>query len=281
MECVRKLCDAIDRDYDDRISCEEIRLYIEEKELPFEDDIAERMFEEAAQGRGYINAAQMQAPLSHEEVAATVRGRHRWNPKIKEWEIYYRPFRNYWIVLLLTVNKRIFAMPVPRVIPTKITAQYEQEEDYQRAVQAGLQVSLQQSAAMSSMPNTMNRSMKTGIDGRYMSIKDIKQPIFQRDLTKNEAEIRPDKGSTIKIAPRKQKHVEINPYEKQISNRMMPSLETGNEYPRVTFAAQQVFDEVCSLSTKVPTWNTPAQNPIHTFVPEAEQSYKMISEERE
>ena len=89
------------------------------------------------------------APLSHEEVAATVRGRHRWNPDIKQWEINYRPYRNYWIVLLLTVNKRIFAMPVPRVIPTKITAQYEQEEDYQRAVQAGQRVTLNQSIGLS------------------------------------------------------------------------------------------------------------------------------------
>ena len=92
------------------------------------------MFQDAIRGRGFINKQQMEEPLSHEEVAACVRGRHRWNTELKEWEICYRPFRNYWIVLLLTVNKRIFAMPVPRVIPTKIVAQYEQEEEYQRAV---------------------------------------------------------------------------------------------------------------------------------------------------
>jgi len=56
--------------------------------------------------------------LTHEEVAAAVRGRHRWNTQTKEWEIFYRPYRNYWIVLLLTVNKRIFALPLPKIIPT-------------------------------------------------------------------------------------------------------------------------------------------------------------------
>ena len=130
MECIRQLCDAIDEDFDDRISLEEISDYIREKQLPFDDNIAEEMFMDAIQGRGYINEKQRLEALTHEEVAATVRGRHRWNPELKEWEISYRPYRNYWIVLLLTVNKRIFAMPVPRVIPSKITAQYEQEEEY-------------------------------------------------------------------------------------------------------------------------------------------------------
>lgn len=76
------------------------------------------MFEDAIQGRGFINEEQRTRPLTHEEVAAAVRGRHRWNTQTKEWEIYYRPYRNYWIVLLLTVNKRIFALPLPKIIPT-------------------------------------------------------------------------------------------------------------------------------------------------------------------
>jgi hypothetical protein len=58
------------------------------------------------------------------------------------------------------------------------------------------------------------------------------------------------------------------------------SEDGGNGFPKVSFAAQQVFNEVCSLSAKVPTWNQPSQNPINIFVPEAEQSYKSITEER-
>lgn len=37
------------------------------------------MFEDAIQGRGFINEEQRTRPLTHEEVAAAVRGRHRWN----------------------------------------------------------------------------------------------------------------------------------------------------------------------------------------------------------
>lgn len=52
-----------------------------------------------------------------------------------------------------------------------------------------------------------------GIDRRYQSIKDIKEKAFVKDLSKNEANIRPDKGSTIKIAGKKSKKTEPNPYE--------------------------------------------------------------------
>ena len=34
-----------------------------------------------------------------------------WNNELKVWEIKYRPVRDYWIVLLLTVNDKIFALP--------------------------------------------------------------------------------------------------------------------------------------------------------------------------
>jgi hypothetical protein len=129
MECIRKLCDALDTDFDDRVGIDELKAYVRNKELPFEAGVEERMFEDAIKGRGYINEEQRTRPLSHEEVAAAVRGRHRWNTKTKEWEIYYQPFRNYWIVLLLTVQPRIFALPLPKIVPTKIVAQYEIEEE--------------------------------------------------------------------------------------------------------------------------------------------------------
>ena len=136
------MCDAIDQDFDDRITAEEMLNYIKLKELPIEESVVTEMFNEAIKGRGFVNEAQRMAALSHEEVATQVRGRHAWNTKTKEWEIVYRPYRNEWIVLLLTVNPRIFAMPMPRVIPTKITAQYEQEEEYQNSLAMGRPVQL-------------------------------------------------------------------------------------------------------------------------------------------
>ena len=122
MDCIRKLCDQIDLDFDDRIDQSEVLDFIHRKELPIEDSVVHEMFMDAIKGRGFVNEKQRAAPLTHEEVATAVRGRHAWNTKTKEWEIKYRPYRNQWLVLLLTVNPRIFAMPMPRVIPTKIMA---------------------------------------------------------------------------------------------------------------------------------------------------------------
>lgn len=51
------------------------------------------------------------------------------------------------------------------------------------------------------------------------------------------------------------------------------------KFPKVSFGAQQVFNEVVSLSAKVPTWTGNKQNPINQFVPESEQPYKTVSDE--
>ena len=72
----------------------------------------------------------MRGPLTHSEIAAAVRGRHCWNTETKQWEVVYRPYRDYWIVLLLAVNPKIFALQVPKVIPSRIKAQYELEQTF-------------------------------------------------------------------------------------------------------------------------------------------------------
>ena len=57
------------------------------------------------------------------------------------------------------------------------------------------------------MPGSLAGSMRSGIDAKYSKIEDIKDPVFRRDLEKSEAGIVPDKGSTIRIAQKKQKQV--------------------------------------------------------------------------
>ena len=106
-------------------------------------------------------------------------------------------------------------MPMPRVIPSKITAQFEQEEAYQQSLTMGkygqgagtlgsMEAPSQNYYGGSSFTAGMNDSLnKTGIDRRYESITEIKEPNFKRDLAKNEAGIVPDKGSTIKIGGKK------------------------------------------------------------------------------
>lgn len=117
IECIRRLADAIDSSFDERLQIEELYKFVEKHQIPFEEGAVAAMFKEAATGRGFVSEEQINGPITHKEVAAAVRGRHKWNAKTKEWEILYRPFRNHWITLLLTVNKKIFALPMPKIIP--------------------------------------------------------------------------------------------------------------------------------------------------------------------
>ena len=43
----------------------------------------------------------------------------------------------------------------------------------------------------------------------------------------------------------------------------MPHGKAPTGFPKVTFAAQQVFNEVVDLSAKVPTWTESTMNPIN------------------
>ena len=78
MDCIRKLCDTMDTTYDQRVSLAELKKFVLEnnQKLPFEEGIVEKMFEEAASGRGFVTPEQMKGSLTHDEVAAAVRGRH-------------------------------------------------------------------------------------------------------------------------------------------------------------------------------------------------------------
>ena len=57
MECIRKLCDHIDTDFDDRVELEELVNYVKRKELPIEPETVFAMYEDAIKGRGYANEA--------------------------------------------------------------------------------------------------------------------------------------------------------------------------------------------------------------------------------
>jgi hypothetical protein len=46
MDCVRRLCDAIDKTFDEKISFQEMQAYVEENrtQLPIDDEILHQMF---------------------------------------------------------------------------------------------------------------------------------------------------------------------------------------------------------------------------------------------
>jgi hypothetical protein len=70
--------------------------------------------------------------------------------------------------MLQTVSDRIFAMPVPKVVPTKIMAQYEQEEETMKRIRDGTYSSLQKSPTVK----------KEGLEKKYLSVKEKHEPVY-------------------------------------------------------------------------------------------------------
>jgi len=55
MECIRKLCDLIDTDFDDRIDLNELIAFVKQRQLPIEESVVVEMFNDAIKGRGFVN----------------------------------------------------------------------------------------------------------------------------------------------------------------------------------------------------------------------------------
>lgn len=121
-DVVKSFFRACDVNADDRLSIDELFAYAEKHHLPFDKQEITDMFLDATRNRPIIQEKDRSNPLTQDEVMAAVRGRHRWNTDTKEWEVAYRPTRDQWIFMLQTVSDRIFAMPVPKIVPTKIKA---------------------------------------------------------------------------------------------------------------------------------------------------------------
>ena len=121
-EIIRKLFTLMDNDMDDKVSIDELMDYVEQSGVPIPQEIVYQMFREAASKRNVVHQEQYELPLNFEEIQYQVRGRHGYNTGTQSWEVMYRPMRDYWILLLLTVSERLFALQVPKVIPGKIRA---------------------------------------------------------------------------------------------------------------------------------------------------------------
>lgn len=125
-ECVKRLFQAADADVDDRLSLKEIQNYVEETRIPIDQATISQMFHDAVAGRPAVNDEQRYRGLTMDEVQYALRGRHSWDSALNRWAIRYPNYRKVWILLLLTVNERIFALQVPKVVPGKIMTQYEE-----------------------------------------------------------------------------------------------------------------------------------------------------------
>lgn len=109
-DVVKKLFIAMDQDMDDKVSLDELVNYIRQNELSISIETAIEMFNDAVSTRRVVLDRQYQEPLEIEEIQYAVRGRYKWQADTKSWGTTYRPYRDYWLLMLLTVNDRLFAL---------------------------------------------------------------------------------------------------------------------------------------------------------------------------
>jgi hypothetical protein len=90
---------------------------------------------------------------------------------------------------------------VPKVIPGKIRAQYEEQEQI-----AAMHESLQRGEITFKRPE--------GIDRRYASVTALREPEFKRNIDKSEAGVKPELDSSIRFAEEAKAQLSIAAYEK-------------------------------------------------------------------
>lgn len=230
----------MDVDLDDRISLHELAHYVTQTQVPIDNQIVIEMYQDATKGRGVVHDGQRMDGLTLEEIQYAVRGRHSWNTETKQWGVTYRPYRNYWILLLLTVNDRLFALQVPKVVPGKIVAQYEEQEAIRN-----------QKTSLSEMLKTK----KEGIDRRYLHVKDKVEPMFTRNQDKAEAGVTLDPEGQLAFASEKKKKKEQKSlYETKVNGKVeMVTSDKLNEtggfgppsprsLPTFTFDAKEMYE---------------------------------------
>lgn len=76
IEVIKNLFCTLDDNADDRVSLEELVDFVHERKIPFKDEEIVEMFKDAVKGRGVIRERHRMNPLTIDEIAAAVRGRH-------------------------------------------------------------------------------------------------------------------------------------------------------------------------------------------------------------
>ena len=225
LEVVRKLFLAMDVDMDDKISMTELKDYIRRFELAIDESTIGQMYHEAASHRAVTHEHQRTAPLAIEEIFAAVKGRFSYNRELQAWGVGYRPYRDYWILILLTCNERLFALQVPKAIPGKIQAQYEEQE----AIVA-VQQSLQR--------GEITFAKAEGIDRRYLSVAEQRAKAFARNPDKTEANIAPEACGTVVFEAEAKGTDQLGAFESQVNKKVG---KDAGANPKFTFESKELY----------------------------------------
>lgn len=127
---------------------------------------------------------------------------------------------------------------MPKVIPSKIRAQYEEQEKI-----AAMHESLQRGEITFKRPE--------GIDRRYASVRDLKEPEFSRNIDKSEAGVKPEPESSVRFAEEAKAQLSAAAYEKQVNGKVS---EAAGSYPKFTFESKELYERAHHLCQQIPHW---------------------------
>jgi hypothetical protein len=128
-------------------------------------------------------------------------------------------------------------MPVPKVVPTKILAQFEQEEQTMQAIKQG-------TFTMNSATQKGQKGAVEGFDRKYMSVRDQERPTYEKPH-RLEGSIGQnfDASASMQLSKPKVKHEKQHPYEELINKNLQENTGISpNSYPSVTFESKELYD---------------------------------------
>ena len=93
-----------------------------------------------------------------------------------------------------TVCPRLFAIPIPKVIPEKIVAQFEEEEMRMMGRTLKGTTAFRDDDDFLPSHKRFGSTQSEGIMKKYHSVKPMKEPTFKRDKNKMEASVKPEEA---------------------------------------------------------------------------------------
>lgn len=114
-----------------------------------------------------------------------------------------------------------------------------------------------------------------GIDKKYLTINNIRNPLFDRNPNKVDANIKPQPEGLIRLnSDLGKQEIQSHLYNFIVNEKVQPS-QTGSKF---TFETQELYNQANHLCQQIPHWKTDAENPINQYIPESKRPFQNKTE---
>ncbi|KRX03894.1 hypothetical protein PPERSA_04772 [Pseudocohnilembus persalinus] len=242
---VQNLVKLMDSDGDLKLTVQDIQQFAYKNYLHWNDEIFEKMFNEAASKRRVTYNSQYKKPISIDEILGAVQVHQRLNQD-KKWVQLERPFRKYWVQLLQCAGQKIpttHDLPPINIQPVK---------------------DLHQLQLQTQKPTLLNQSFNK----TQVKVYNLKKPCYQKPfraeaglIINNTEHIKEEIMDKEQYDPNK-----FEAFEKVVNQQFKNYDDKGNS--TISFNTQQYFNEAQRLSKNPALYQYAEKNPIYKFFPE-------------